>query len=107
MRFKRARVEAEIAAEVQRDLPEVAEADRGAEVRRRVDALKQTGLLMEQWNLDDIRADLSRCGMAGSPTKVFRVQAIVLTRQGYTDIPPTDEGVGRLIHELVVDRTLG
>jgi electron transfer flavoprotein beta subunit len=88
-------------------LPEVAEADRGAEVRRRVDALKQTGLLMEQWNLDDIRADLSRCGMAGSPTKVFRVQAIVLTRQGYTDIPPTDEGVGRLIHELVVDRTLG
>jgi len=107
MRYKRARVEAEIAAEVQRDLPDMAEADRGAEVRRRADAFRRAGLLMEQWNLDDIRADLSRCGMAGSPTKVFRVQAIVLTKQGYTDIPPTDEGVRRLIHELVVDRTLG
>jgi electron transfer flavoprotein beta subunit len=107
MRFKRARVEAELAGEVQRDAPETAEADRAAEVWRRAAALEQAGLLMEQWNLDDIHADLSRCGMAGSPTKVFRVQAIVLTKQGFTDIPPTEEGARRLIHELVVDRTLG
>jgi len=107
MRFKRARVEAEVAAEVQRDATETAEADRASEIRRRTAALKEAGLLMEQWNLDDIHADLSRCGMAGSPTKVFRVQAIVLTKQGYTEIPPTEEGARRLIHELVVDRTLG
>ncbi len=107
MRFKRARVEAEIAAEVQRDLPGKAEADRLSETQRRAKAARESGLLMEQWNLDDIRADLSRCGLAGSPTKVFRVQSIVLTKQGYTDIPPTEEGAHRLIHELVVDRTLG
>ena len=46
---------------------------------------KQQGLLIEQWNLDDIHADLNRCGLAGSPTKVFRIQAIVLTKEGYTD----------------------
>jgi electron transfer flavoprotein beta subunit len=107
MRFKRARVEAEVAGEVQRERPEMAEADRLTEVQRRTAALKQAGLLIEQWNLDDIHADLDRCGLAGSPTKVFRVQAIVLTKQGYTEIPPTEEGVHRLIHELVVDRTLG
>jgi electron transfer flavoprotein beta subunit len=107
LRFKRARVEAELAAEVQRDMPTASEEERQAEVRRRADALKQAGLLIEQWNLDDIHADLGRCGVAGSPTKVFRVQAIVLTKEGYTDIPPTEEGIGRLIHELVVDRTLG
>jgi electron transfer flavoprotein beta subunit len=107
MRFKRARVEAEIAGEVQRERPDAAEADRLADVRQRVAPLKQAGLMMEQWNLDDIHADLSRCGLAGSPTKVFRVQAIVLTKQGYTAIPPTEEGVYRLVHELVVDRTLG
>jgi electron transfer flavoprotein beta subunit len=107
MRFKRARVEAEVAGEVQRERPEMAEADRLAEVQRRTAALKQAGLLIEQWNLDDIHADLDRCGLAGSPTKVFRVQAIVLTKQGYTEIPPSEEGVNRLIHELVVDRTLG
>jgi electron transfer flavoprotein beta subunit len=107
MRFKRARVEAEVAGEVQRERPEMAEADRLTEVQRRTAAVKQAGLLIEQWNLDDIHADLDRCGLAGSPTKVFRVQAIVLTKQGYTEIPPTEEGVHRLIHELVVDRTLG
>jgi electron transfer flavoprotein beta subunit len=62
---------------------------------------------MEQWGLDEIGADLGRCGIAGSPTKVHRVQAIVLTKEGYSDIPPTEEGIGRLIHDLVVDRTLG
>jgi len=107
MQFKRARVQAEVAAEVQRDLPDTEEADRAAEAQRRAAALKQAGLLMEQWNLDDVHADLSRCGMAGSPTKVFRVQAIVLTKQGFTDIPATEDGARRLIHELVVDRTLG
>ncbi len=107
MRFKSARVPAEVAAEVQRDLPEADEAGRTAESQRRAAALKEAGLLMEQWNLDDVQADLSRCGIAGSPTKVFRVQAIVLTKQGFTDIPPTEDGVERLIHELVVDRTLG
>ncbi len=107
MRFKRARAEAEIAAEVQRDLTEAPDGDRAAEVRKRAAALKQAGLLVEQWGLDEIRADLSRCGLAGSPTKVFRVQAIVLTKQGYTAIEPSAEGVRQLIHELVVDRTLG
>jgi len=107
MRFKRARVEAEVAAEVQRERPEASEQARAAEVRQRVSDLKQAGLLVEQWSLDDIHADLTRCGLAGSPTKVFRVQAIVLTKQGYTAIQPNEEGVRQLIHELVVDRTLG
>jgi electron transfer flavoprotein beta subunit len=107
MRYKRARVPAELAAEVDRQLAGAPEEDRRAEARRRSEALAQAGLLIEQWDLDNIRADLSRCGIAGSPTKVFRVQAIVLTKQGYTDVLPTEEGVRRLIHELVVDRTLG
>jgi hypothetical protein len=45
--------------------------------------------------------------LAGSPTKVFRVQSIVLTKEGYTEIPANEEGTQQLIHELVVDRTLG
>jgi hypothetical protein len=38
---------------------------------------------------------------------VHRVQAIVLTKSGYTEIPPTEDGVRRLVRELVVDHTLG
>lgn len=107
MRMKRARVGAEVAAEVKAAMPEASEEQLAAETARRVDALKSQGLLIEQWNLDDIHADLNRCGLAGSPTKVFRIQAIVLTKSGYTEIAPTAEGTRQLIHELVVDRTLG
>lgn len=56
--------------------------------------------------LEQIAADLGRCGLAGSPTKVHRVQAVVLTKEGYTEVPPTEEGVCGLIRELVVDRTV-
>ena len=93
MRYKRARVESEIAGGVQREMPDASDAERAAEVQRRAAALKKEGLLLEQWGLDEIHADLSRCGLAGSPTKVFRVQAIVLTKEGYTEIQPTEAGV--------------
>jgi electron transfer flavoprotein beta subunit len=88
-------------------MPQAAEDQIQAEAQRRAQALKQMGLLLEQWNLDDIHADLTRCGMSGSPTKVHRIQAIVLKKEGYTEIQPTEAGVRQLIHELVVDRTLG
>ncbi|MDR3196336.1 MAG: electron transfer flavoprotein subunit beta/FixA family protein [Planctomycetaceae bacterium] len=68
---------------------------------------KTRNRLIEQWNLDDIGADLNRCGVAGSPTKVFRIQSIVLKKEGFTEIAPTKEGITELIHELVNDKTLG
>jgi electron transfer flavoprotein beta subunit len=96
MRLKRARTPAEL----RQQSPE-------APWSELVESYLERGLLIEQWGLDDIGADLSRCGLAGSPTKVHRIQAIVLTKQGYTEVPATKEGIRQLIHELVVDRTLG
>lgn len=107
MFHKRSRVAAELANEVKAQQPEAPDADRQVEADRRAADLRARGLLLEQWDLDRIGADLGRCGLAGSPTKVHRVQSIVLTKQGYTQIEPTEEGIRRLIHELVVDRTLG
>jgi len=107
MRYKRARAPAEIAAQLKAEMPEASEDTLAAEVARRVDALCAEGLLIEQWDLDRIGAELSRCGMAGSPTKVFRIQSIVLKREGYVQVPATEEGIRQLIRELVVDRILG
>ena len=107
MRLKRAKTLGELVGEVRREMPDAIDAQRDAEVQRLANGLKGRGLLIEQWNLDDIGADLERCGLSGSPTKVHRIQAIVLTKEGYTEIEPTEEGVHRLVHELVVDRTLG
>jgi electron transfer flavoprotein beta subunit len=77
------------------------------EVERLAEGLRSRGLMLEQWDLDDILADLSWCGLHGSPTKVHRIQAIVLTKEGYTEVPATEAGIRRLVRELVVDHTLG
>ncbi len=107
MRFKRARAEAEIVAEVRRLMPEAPEEQCHQEVQCRLQALAAQQLRIEQWDLERIGADLSRCGLAGSPTKVHRIQSIVFSKKGYRDIPPTEEGIRQLIRELVVDRILG
>ena len=72
-----------------------------------IDALKSKKRLLEQWSLDEINADLERCGVAGSPTKVFKIQSIILKKEGHTEIPATKDGITHLIHELVTDKTLG
>lgn len=110
MKNKKKKVELEIGAEVRAELSAAGKPDENAvaaETARRAADLKAGGKLLEQWNLEDISADPQRCGRSGSPTKVFRIQSIVLKKEGFTDIPATEEGIAGLIHELVVDRTLG
>jgi len=70
-------------------------------------AMKAKGLLIEQWDLDDVNADLDWCGRGGSPTKVHRIQNVVLAATGQKNVEPTDEGIRALVHELIEDHTLG
>lgn len=107
MQYKRARTVGEAACEISAAMPDATEQKRDAEQAVRIEKLKMNDLLIEQWDLDDIEADLQWCGISGSPTKVHRVQSIVLTKEGYTELPPTEEGVRSLVHELIVDHTLG
>jgi len=106
MRYKRACTPDEVARRVAAAMPDTTDEEREVEQARRVEKLKMAGMHIEQWNLDDISADLQWCGLAGSPTKVHRVQSIVLTKEGYTEVPPTEEGIRRMVHELIVDHTL-
>jgi len=101
MRYKHARAPLEAARQAKNGKAG------GAGQERELAALKDNGLLIEQWDLDDIEADLQWCGLNGSPTKVQRIQSIVLTKEGFTEIPPTPEGVRQMVHELIVDHTFG
>ena len=107
MRFKRARAAMEIGAELAKSMPDAAPEMRETELARRLEPLKTRGLCIEQWDLDDIKADLRWCGVSGSPTKVHRVQSIVLTKEGYSEVAATEEAVRGMIRELIVDHTLG
>ncbi len=102
MKFKKARSEGELAIAIK-----AAHGDESSELPRQCDALKPKGLLIESWNLDDIQADLEWCGMSGSPTKVNRIQSVVLTGGEYHEIAPTDEGMAGLVAELIKEHTVG
>lgn len=107
MRCKRARAADEVAKQVAADMPDASDEEKEREAGRRVELLQGQGLLIEHLTLDDIDADLQWCGVKGSPTKVHRIQSIVLTKEGYTEIPATQEGIRDMVHELISDRTLG
>jgi electron transfer flavoprotein beta subunit len=107
MRLKWARTPAELARQAADALPDATDEQKESEQTKRAVALKVKGLLMEQWNLDDIDADMQWCGLSGSPTKVHRVQSIVLTKEGHTEVQPTEAGVREMIRELIIDHTLG
>jgi electron transfer flavoprotein beta subunit len=107
MKYKKARSAVEIAAAVAAEMPEADEAARAAEAAKRCRALKEKDLLIETWGLEDVGADLNWCGVGGSPTKVHRIQSVVLTGGEYKEFPATDEGTAALIGELIEDHTIG
>ena len=72
-----------------------------------IDALRERGLLIDQWDLDHLEADMQWCGKSGSPTKVNRIQSVVLTAGESKMVPATEEGITDLIHELIEDHTIG
>ena len=78
-----------------------------AELKPRTDCLDQMGLLLKEWNVDDIEADPSRCGGKGSPTKVKKIESIVLAGADLKLVDPNEEGVRELVKELVEDHIIG
>jgi electron transfer flavoprotein beta subunit len=107
MKYKKARSAAEIAKAVADEMPQADDDAKAAEVNLRQGALAAKGMLIETWNLDDIGADLAWCGRDGSPTKVHRIQSVVLAGGEYREFPPTDDGLTRLVGELIEDHTIG
>ncbi|MCF7957662.1 MAG: electron transfer flavoprotein subunit beta/FixA family protein [Phycisphaerae bacterium] len=93
LKYKKARSQSELAKE-------------GA-TEAAVQSLKDKNLLIDQWDLDYLDADMQWCGRNGSPTKVNRIQSVVLSASGYKEIAPTDEGLRDMVHELIVDHTIG
>jgi electron transfer flavoprotein beta subunit len=106
MKHKNALARAEIEQHLKADNPDATEAEIRELVDNRADALAQKGLLIQQWGLDMIGADLAWCGRSGSPTKVHRIQSVVLAAKESKDITPTDEGVAAMIHELIEDKII-
>jgi len=106
MTCKKARTRIEIQKQLKTDNPHADQNEIDALTQERMTQLEKCGSLIRQWTLKDLDADLDWCGLAGSPTKVHRIQSVVLTAQEVKDIDPTDEGISTLIHELIEDKAI-
>lgn len=106
MKYKKARTTGEVVGEIKAINPNAVEAEIKELSETRRTALKARGLLIEQWNLDHLEADLTWCGRNGSPTKVHRIQSVVLAAKESKEIEPTDDGIAAMIHELIDDKII-
>jgi len=106
MKHKKARTPIEVAQEIKEANPDAEEAEIKELVEHRRQELEKTGLLIKQWDLDVVEADLNWCGASGSPTKVHRIQSVVLTAKESKDIKPSREGISDMIHELIEEKTI-
>ncbi len=87
-------------------LAELAASSNG-DVEQRARLLEEKGLLIKQWDLDDLGADLAWCGRDGSPTKVHRIQSVVLEAKESKVVEATPAGISAMVHELINDHTIG
>lgn len=92
MKYKRAMVPLEMPAE---GLPYAEEYQR------------KPYLTLGQLNCADVNADLSQCGLAGSPTKVKAVENIVFKAKESKVLTGTDEDINALVQELLANHTIG
>jgi len=117
MKYKNTRTPAEIEKEIRRqetgdrrqkteDREQRTESHIKELVEKKCSGLSDKGLLIKQWDLDDIEADLTWCGRSGSPTKVHRIQSVVLTAKESKTIEPSDKGISDMIHELIEDKII-
>lgn len=101
MRFKKAMTPTEVAKRLQGQNDSLDKVDAHCE------QLKEKGLLITERDADALALDSDRCGRSGSPTFVKKIERVVLMGGKHKSYPPTDEGVGQLIQELIEEHTFG
>jgi electron transfer flavoprotein beta subunit len=69
--------------------------------------LAARGLSIPVWSADDIGAEESKLGFAGSPTQVHKINFVVLEATESKEIQPTAEGIKSLVEELVKEYVVG
>jgi electron transfer flavoprotein beta subunit len=106
MKHKNAQAPIEVEQRFKADNPAADEQTVRGFVEQRCAELERRGLLIRQWDLDYLAAELSWCGQAGSPTKVHRIQSVVLTPRESKTIEPTEQAISEMIHELIEDKTI-
>ncbi len=106
MKYKNARAPIEIDKKIKAENKAASNVEIRNIVEHKCGELEKKGLLIRQWDLDFLEADLTWCGRNGSPTKVHRIQSVVLAGKETKNVEPSDKGIAEMIHELIEDKTI-
>ena len=68
---------------------------------------KRPYLVIPEWSVEDIEADVTKIGLAGSPTKVKSVSSIVFTANESKVLSDSDSDIEGMIKELIKHHTIG
>jgi electron transfer flavoprotein beta subunit len=61
---------------------------------------------IREWNCESIRAQPERCGIMGSPTRVRKIESIILAYGNTKQVPNTQAGIAEMIQELFTEHIL-
>jgi electron transfer flavoprotein beta subunit len=106
MKYKNAHTPIEIEKKIEAENSGADDADVKALAAHKCSELEKKNLLIKQWDLDFVGADLNWCGRSGSPTKVHRIQSVVLAAKESKEVEPSENGISEMIHELIEDKTI-
>jgi electron transfer flavoprotein beta subunit len=106
MKHKKAHTPIEVEQKIKTENTEANETEIKELVRHKCSELEENNLLIKQWDLDFVSADLTWCGRSGSPTKVHRIQSVVLAAKESKDVPANEKGIAEMIGELIEDKTI-
>ena len=106
MKYKKASTPIEIEKKIEAENSGADEANIKDFAAHKCSELEEKGLLIKQWDLDFVGVDLSWCGRGGSPTKVHRIQSVVLAAKESKNVEPNDKAISDMIHELIEDKTI-
>ena len=68
---------------------------------------KRPDLLIEEWSVDTVQADAEHLGLTGSPTKVKKIDSVVLTQKESKVFSAADSDVEQLVTELLESKVIG
>ena len=89
------------------DLEKLAEENSLLYVDKLTQEYEERDLYIKTLTMDDLKLDDERCGVKGSPTKVYKIESVVLAGGTRARVQPTKEAIGELIDQLMSDHIFG
>ena len=89
------------------ELEKMAEANSLLYVDQLQDEYVARNLFILTLTTDDLDVEVKRCGLHGSPTKVHKIDSVILGGGEHEKVSPTKEGMSALVERLMEDHIFG